>query len=112
MMLQERLENLPMVCDIGVRRNAKGHRESWTGYKLHLDAIDGGIPVSCLLTSSSVLDSQAAIPLATLIACNPAFRSQHFYSRVFFVVAGARAVHHFCHQNVMPDSEFCRRLIR
>ena len=42
--------------------------ESWIGYKLHLDAIDGGIPVSCLLTSASVHDSQAAIPLATLTA--------------------------------------------
>ena len=31
---------------------------------------------------------EAAIPLATLIACNPAFRSQHFYSRVFFCRGG------------------------
>ena len=66
MTLEEMLEDLPKVCDIGVKRNAKGHQESWTGYKLHLDAIDGGIPVSCLLTSASVHDSQAAIPLATL----------------------------------------------
>ena len=44
------------------------HEESWTGYKLHIDAIDGGIPVSCLLTSASVHDSQAAIPLARLTA--------------------------------------------
>ena len=60
------LEDLPKVCDIGVKRNAKGHQERWTGYKLHIDAIDGGIPVSCLLTSASVHDSQAAIPLARL----------------------------------------------
>ena len=64
MTLEEMLEDLPKVCDIGVKRNAKGHQESWTGYKLHIDAIDGGIPVSCLLTSASVHDSQAAIPLA------------------------------------------------
>ena len=56
------LEDLPKVCDTGVKRNAKGYQESWTGYKLHIDAIDGGIPVSCLLTSASVHDSQAAIP--------------------------------------------------
>ena len=68
MTLQEMLKDLPKVCDIGVKRNAKGHQESWTGYKLHLDAIDGGIPVSCLLTSASVHDSQAAIPLARLTA--------------------------------------------
>ena len=57
---------MPKVCDIGIKRNAKGHQESWTGYKLHIDAIDGGIPISCLLTSASVHDSQAAIPLARL----------------------------------------------
>ena len=68
MTLEEMLEDLPKVCDIGVKRNAKGYQESWTGYKLHIDAIDGGIPVSCLLTSASVHDSQAAIPLARLTA--------------------------------------------
>ena len=61
------LEDLPKVCDIGVKRNAKGYQERWTGYKLHIDAIDGGIPVSWL-TSASVHDSQAAIPLARLTA--------------------------------------------
>ena len=59
-------EEVPKVCDIGIKRNAKGHQESWTGYKLHIDAIDGGISISCLLTSASVHDSQAAIPLARL----------------------------------------------
>ena len=68
MTLEEMLEEMPKACDIGVKRNGKGHLESWTGYKLHLDAIDGGIPISCLLTSASVHDSQAAIPLATLTA--------------------------------------------
>ena len=68
MTLQEMLEDLPKVCDIGVKRNAKGHQENWSGYKLHLDAIDGGIPISCLLTSASMHDSQAAILLATVTA--------------------------------------------
>ena len=66
MTLDEMLEELPKACDIGVKPNGKEHLERWTGYKLHLDAIGGGIPVSCLLTSASVHDSQAAIPLATL----------------------------------------------
>ena len=35
---------------------------------MHIDAIDGGIPVSCLLTSASLHDSPAAIPLAKLTA--------------------------------------------
>ena len=50
-MTLQMLEDLPRVCDIGVKRNAKGYQESWTGW-LHIDAIDGGIPVSCLLTSA------------------------------------------------------------
>ena len=41
---------------------------AWVGYKLHLDVADGQIPISCLLTSASLHDSQAAIPLATLSA--------------------------------------------
>ena len=68
MTLEEMLADLPTVCDVGVKRNAKGHQESWTGYKLHIDAIDGGLPVSCLLTSASLHDSQAALPLAQLTA--------------------------------------------
>jgi hypothetical protein len=47
-------------------RNAKGHKTSWIGYKLHIDTADGDIPVSCLLTSASVHDSQVALPLATI----------------------------------------------
>ena len=68
MTLDEMLEELPKACDIGVKSTGKGYLERWTGYKLHIDAIDGGIPISCLLTSASVHDSQAAIPLATLTA--------------------------------------------
>ena len=64
MTLEEMLEELPTACDIGVKSTGKGCLERWTGYKLHLDAIDGGIPISGLLTSASVHDSQAAIPLA------------------------------------------------
>ena len=68
MTLPEMLEDLPRACDVGVKQSAKGHRESWVGYKLHLDVADGAIEVSCLLTSASLHDSQAAIPLATLTA--------------------------------------------
>ena len=68
MTLKEMLDDLPRDSDIGVKRGAKGHQESWNGYKLHIDAADGGIPLSCLLTSASLHDSQVAIPLATLTA--------------------------------------------
>ena len=40
----------------------------WNGYKLHMDTVDGGIPVSAIVTSASLHDSQVAIPLATLTA--------------------------------------------
>ena len=68
MTLAEMLADLPTACTIGTKRNAKGHTTSWIGYKLHIDTADGDIPVSCLLTSASVHDSQAAIPLATITA--------------------------------------------
>ena len=68
MTLTEMLDDLPQACDVGSKRNAKGHQESWIGYKLHIDAADGGIPLSCILTSASVHDSQVAIPLATMTA--------------------------------------------
>ena len=48
------------------QRNAKGYGESWRGYRLHIDAADGDVPVSRLLTSASLHDSQAAIPLARM----------------------------------------------
>ena len=44
------------------------YKESWTGYKLHVDVADGGIPVGAILTSASTHDSQAAIPLSALSA--------------------------------------------
>ena len=68
MTLPEMLADLPTRCAVGTKRNAKGHTTSWIGYKLHIDVADGDIPVSCLLTSASLHDSQAAIPLATITA--------------------------------------------
>ena len=62
------LEDLPKSCDIGMKKNAKGLVGKWNGYKLHIDTADGGIPISCVLTSASTHDSQVAIPLGTLTA--------------------------------------------
>ena len=45
MTLAEMLADLPRACDVGTKRNAKGYKESWTGYRLHIDAADGGAPV-------------------------------------------------------------------
>ena len=64
--LEENLEDLPNQCDVGQKKDSKGHIITWIGYKLHLDTIDGDIPVSAILTSASVHDSQVAIPLAQM----------------------------------------------
>jgi len=64
MSLSEMKADLPSACNVGSKRNSKGYKTSWIGYKLHIDASDGGIPISCLLTSASLHDSQVAIPLA------------------------------------------------
>lgn len=61
--LAEMLNDLPVHCDSGAKTNSKGHAMYWNGYKLHLDICDGGIPISAILTSASVHDSQVAIPL-------------------------------------------------
>jgi hypothetical protein len=66
--LVENLAALPARCDVGCKRNSQGHQESWIGDKLHLDTGDGDLPVSAVLTSASVPDSQGAIPLAQMTA--------------------------------------------
>ena len=64
--LDQMLADLPTACDVGSKKNSKGYKETWVGYKLHLDVACGQIPVSCVLTSASVHDSQVAIPLMTM----------------------------------------------
>lgn len=64
MSLAEMIADLPTKCDIGTKKNSKGFKESWKGYKLHLDTAGGDIPISAILTSASTHDSQVAIPLA------------------------------------------------
>ena len=59
----ESLAELPTACDVGSKQNSKGFKETWTGYKLPIDTADGDIPVTAMLTSASLHDSQAAIPL-------------------------------------------------
>jgi hypothetical protein len=70
MQLEEMLDDLPTACDKGAKKDTKGNIMYWNGYKLHLDIVDTGIPVSAIVTSASVHDSQVAIPLATLTAKN------------------------------------------
>ena len=66
--LQTNMADLPTACDWGCKKNSQSKKESWRGYKLHVDTIDGDIPVSAILTSASLHDSQVAIPLAQMTA--------------------------------------------
>jgi hypothetical protein len=66
--LEQMLNELPRGCNVGCKPNGHGHKEYWNGYKLHMDVVDGHIPISCVLTSASLNDNQAAVPLALLSA--------------------------------------------
>jgi hypothetical protein len=60
---REALKELPAFCDVGTKKNSKGYKETWIGYKLHADVNDCGLPISVALTAASLHDSQVAIPL-------------------------------------------------
>jgi hypothetical protein len=60
---QEALEELPVFCNVGTKKNSKGFKETWIGYKLHADVNDCGLPISVALSAASLDDSQVAISL-------------------------------------------------
>ncbi|WP_222863066.1 transposase [Marinomonas sp. IMCC 4694] len=66
--LEEMLNEIPVDCRRGTKCNAQGYKNSWNGYKLHLDIADCGVPISALLSSASMHDSRAAIPLSHISA--------------------------------------------
>jgi hypothetical protein len=66
--LAQMLDQIPMACDRGTKCNAQGYKNSWSGYKLHLDTADCGVPIAALLSSASMHDSLAAIPLSLISA--------------------------------------------
>jgi len=57
------LAELPVYCDVGAKKNSKGYKQAWIGYKLHVDVNDCGLPISAVLTAASLHESQVAIPL-------------------------------------------------
>ena len=73
--LDRMLRDLPRQCDMGAKKNTQGNEQYWRGFKLHLDVADGQVPISAVLTSASVHDSQVAIPLMTLTSA----RVTHLY---------------------------------
>jgi hypothetical protein len=62
------LAELQNVRDVGCKKNAQGFRETWIGSKLHLDVADGQIPISSVVSSASVHDSQVSILLTKMTA--------------------------------------------
>ena len=66
--LGQMLEEIPGACDRGTKCNAQGYKVSWNGYKLHLDTACCGVPIAALLSSASMHDSRAAIPLSLISA--------------------------------------------
>ena len=88
--LDQMLADLPTACDVGSKKNSKGYKETWIGYKLHLDVACGQIPVSCVLTSASVHDSQVAIPLMTMTGA----RVSYLYD-LMDAAYDAAAIHHY-----------------
>jgi hypothetical protein len=64
--LAQMMKDIPTVCDRGSKCNAQGYKVSWNGYKLHLDTADCGVPIAALLSSASMHDSRAAIPLSLI----------------------------------------------
>lgn len=59
----EALAELPVYCDAGVKKNSQGYKQTWRGYKLHVDVNDCCLPISAVLTAASLQESQVAIPL-------------------------------------------------
>ncbi len=71
--LNELLDNLPKHCDKGMKKSAQGYTMVWKGYKLHTAIDDNRIPLAAVITSASLNDCEAAIPLgskANLVAKN------------------------------------------
>lgn len=61
---EEAFAELPCVCDVGCKTDAKGHKQCWVGWKAHIDWAEGAFPLTVVTTSASLHDSQVAIPMS------------------------------------------------
>ena len=66
MTISEMIADLPTDCNVGQKTSSTGHAYAWVGFKLHMSVDDHGVPLAVLLSSASLNDSQAAIPLAEI----------------------------------------------
>ena len=44
MSLPEMLDDLPTDCAVGTKKNSKGYKSTWVGYKLHIDVATARFP--------------------------------------------------------------------
>jgi Transposase DDE domain/Transposase domain (DUF772) len=63
MTLEEMENDLPKQCDYGKKKSPDGYPLVWKGYKLHVAVDDHCIPLAAIVSSASLQDNQAAIPL-------------------------------------------------
>lgn len=61
--LEQIIEDLPNKCDKGMKKSSQGYTMIWKGYKLHVAVEDNCVPLAVILTSASLNDCEAAIPL-------------------------------------------------
>lgn len=54
---------LSTVCNFGCKKDSKGYKYTWKGYKLHVVVNEFGVPLVSLVTSASVNDMMCAVPL-------------------------------------------------
>ena len=61
---------LPQHCDWGCKRDSKGKKKMWRGFKLHVSCGDGDIPLAAFLSSANLHDSKAMIPMMQKVSEN------------------------------------------
>lgn len=62
--VKEMMKDLPMACDVGRKQSGQGLSMRWKGYKIHIAIDDHCVCLAAILTSASLNDCEAAIPLA------------------------------------------------
>jgi len=89
----EALASLSRTCGVGRKPNSQGNLHTWIGYKVHVDWLDGMIPVNVETTSASVHDSLLAIPMMRITAQ----RIPHIVYQLMDSAYDAPAIRRACH---------------
>lgn len=66
--LEKMIEDLPKLCDKGMKKSSQSYTKIWKGYKLHAAVDDHCVPLAVIVTSASLNDCEVAIPLAAKAA--------------------------------------------